>query len=152
MTSVLDLIFIFVIASTFFGASYLNLEDQLTGWMGLFSGLMGLVYFGLSFITNKRHSEDRKLVLTFLAVALAFVVTMIPIQLEGNWITIGWAVEAAALVWIGIRVANRGIRIAGIVLFAATILKLLIGDLNIDIYDENFQTFFNHFINHIFYR
>ncbi len=143
MTSILDLIFIFVIASAFFGASYINLEDQLTGWMGLFSGLMGLIYFGLSFITEKRHSQDRKLVLTFLAVALAFVVIMIPIQLEGSWITIGWAVEAAALVWIGIRVKNRGIRIAGIMLFAATVLKLLFGDLNIDIYDENFSPFLN---------
>ena len=143
MTSVLDLIFIFAIASSFFGASYLNLKDELTGWMGLFSGLMGLTYFGLSFVTNRRHSEDRKLVLTFLSVALAFIVIMIPIQLEKSWVTIGWATEAAALVWIGIRVRNQGIRIAGIVLFVATILRLFIGDLDIDIYNESFRPFFN---------
>ena len=34
------------------------------------------------------------------ASALAFVTVAIPLQLEHQWITIGWALEGAALAWL----------------------------------------------------
>ena len=32
--------------------------------------------------------------------ALAFITVAIPLQLEKEWITIGWALEGAALAWL----------------------------------------------------
>jgi uncharacterized membrane protein len=41
--------------------------------------------------------------------ALAFVTVAIPLQLEHQWITIGWAVEGAALAWLYRRIPHRGL-------------------------------------------
>jgi uncharacterized membrane protein len=41
--------------------------------------------------------------------ALAFVTVAIPLQLERQWITIGWALEGAALAWLHRRIGHRGL-------------------------------------------
>jgi uncharacterized membrane protein len=41
--------------------------------------------------------------------ALAFVTVAIPLQLEKQWITIGWALEGAALAWLYRRLRHRGL-------------------------------------------
>ncbi len=142
-TNALDLIFIFLVASVFFGASYANMKDFYPDWMGLFSGVMALFYFGLAFISYRRIAAETRLVLTFLAVALAFLVIMVPIQLEKNWITIGWAVLAAALVWIGTKTQSGSILLAGTGLLAVAIGKLIFFDLSVDIFQPGFQSFLN---------
>ncbi len=142
-TTILDLIFIFVVASAFFGSSYANLKDHYSDLMGPFSGVMAAVYSGLAFISYKRVAADKGLVLTFLAVALGFLVIMVPIQLDKNWITIGWAVLAGALVWIGVKTESGPILATGTGLLIISIGKLFFFDLSIDIYSPGFRTFFN---------
>ncbi len=142
-TTILDLIFIFLVASVFFGSSYANLKDPYPDLMGLFSGVMAAAYLALAIISYKRVAADKRLVLTFLAVALGFLVIMVPIQLEKNWITIGWAVLAASLVWIGIRAESGSILLAGTGLLIMSIGKLIFFDLNVDIYGPGFHSFFN---------
>lgn len=46
---------------------------------------------------------------TVAGAALAFVTLAIPLQLETKWITVGWALEGAALAWLWTRVAHRGL-------------------------------------------
>ena len=46
-----------------------------------------------------------------------FATLAIPIRLEGEWITIAWAVEGALLVSSGLRVNQFLLRAAGLVLF-----------------------------------
>jgi uncharacterized membrane protein len=41
--------------------------------------------------------------------ALAFITVAIPLQLEKQWITIGWALQAAALAWLYGRIPHRGL-------------------------------------------
>jgi uncharacterized membrane protein len=54
------------------------------------------------------------------AAALAFITVAIPLQLEKQWITIGWALEGAALVWLFRRIPHRGLLAwAGALLVAA---------------------------------
>jgi uncharacterized membrane protein len=58
------------------------------------------------------------------AAALAFISVAIPLQLEKQWITIGWAVEAAALVWLFRRVPHRGLLVWSAALFGAVFVRL----------------------------
>ncbi|HYC59812.1 MAG TPA: DUF2339 domain-containing protein [Thermoanaerobaculia bacterium] len=52
--------------------------------------------------------------------ALAFITAAIPLQLDKQWITIGWALEGAALVWLFTRIPHRGlVAWAGALLIAA---------------------------------
>ena len=41
--------------------------------------------------------------------ALAFITVAIPLQLDREWITIGWALEGAALAWLYRRIPHRGV-------------------------------------------
>jgi len=60
--------------------------------------------------------------------ALAFITVAIPLQLARQWITIAWALEAAALIWLFRRIAHRGLLIWSGALFAAVFVRLLFGD------------------------
>jgi len=56
--------------------------------------------------------------------ALAFVTVAIPLQLEHQWITIGWALEGAALAWLYRRVPHRGLFLASVGLLATAFVRL----------------------------
>src|SRR5207249_9697243 len=46
--------------------------------------------------------------------ALFFITLIFPIQLDRQWITVGWALEGAALCWLFHRVPHAGLRLAGV--------------------------------------
>ena len=60
------------------------------------------------------------------ATALAFVTAAIPLQLEKQWITIGWALEGAALVWLFRRIPHRGLLVWAATLLAAAFVRLTV--------------------------
>jgi hypothetical protein len=62
----------------------------------------------------------------FAAVALGFVALAIPLQLDRQWITIGWALEAAAVWWLYGRLPHRGLQVFGALLFAFVGVQLLV--------------------------
>jgi uncharacterized membrane protein len=64
----------------------------------------------------------------FSAIALGFVATAIAIQLDRQWITIGWALEAAAVFWIFGLLPHPGLKYFGLALFAAVGVRLLLND------------------------
>jgi uncharacterized membrane protein len=55
---------------------------------------------------------------------LAFVTVAIPLQLEKEWITVGWALEGAALAWLYTRIPHRGLLTASGLLLAAVFVRL----------------------------
>ncbi len=57
--------------------------------------------------------------------ALAFVTVAIPLQLEKEWITIGWALEAAALAWLFGKIPHKGLLCFSSGLFAAALARLV---------------------------
>jgi uncharacterized membrane protein len=56
--------------------------------------------------------------------ALAFVTVAIPLQLRQQWITIGWALEGAALAWLYRRIPHRGLLYSAVVLLATVFARL----------------------------
>jgi hypothetical protein len=60
--------------------------------------------------------------------ALAFVTVAIPLQLDKEWITIGWALEAAALAWLFTRIPHRGLLFASSALSAVVFVRLVLND------------------------
>jgi uncharacterized membrane protein len=55
---------------------------------------------------------------------LAFVTVAIPLQFDKQWITIGWALEGAALAWLYRRIPHRGLFWWAIGLLAAVFVRL----------------------------
>jgi hypothetical protein len=84
--------------------------------------LLGLV------IVLRKISTDNPARITHLAwfggVALFFITLIFPIQFDRQWITIGWALEGAALLWLFHRVPHAGLKLAGAGLLAAAFVRL----------------------------
>jgi len=60
----------------------------------------------------------------FGGVALFFITLIFPIQFDRQWITIGWALEGAALLWLFHRVPHPGLRLVGAGLLIAAFARL----------------------------
>jgi len=60
----------------------------------------------------------------FGASALFFITLIFPIQFDRQWITIGWALEGAALLWLLHRVPHVGLQIAGVGLLFTAFVRL----------------------------
>lgn len=73
-----------------------------------------------------RLGEDQQTRLAVVAgTALAFITAAIPLQFENEWITIAWALEAAALAWLFRRIPHKGLLAWSAGLAAATLLRLV---------------------------
>jgi len=73
---------------------------------------------------DPRGSRDLGLLALVAGVALAFVTVAIPLQLERQWITIGWALEGAALAWVYRRIPHRGLLYWSFTLLAIVFVRL----------------------------
>ncbi|MGA2179355.1 MAG: DUF2339 domain-containing protein [Verrucomicrobiota bacterium] len=60
----------------------------------------------------------------FGGVALFFITLIFPIQFDRQWITIGWALEGAALLWLFHRIPHPGLRLVGAGLLVAAFVRL----------------------------
>jgi uncharacterized membrane protein len=60
----------------------------------------------------------------FGAAALFFITLIFPIQFDRQWITVGWALEGAALCWLFHRVPHPGLRLAGVGLLVVVFVRL----------------------------
>lgn len=75
--------------------------------------------------TVPAEDNDRLTMLAWFGGATLFFVTLIfPIQFERQWITLGWALEGAALLWLFHRVPHAGLRVVGVGLLIASFTRL----------------------------
>jgi uncharacterized membrane protein len=75
------------------------------------------VYLLIAWLLHHRQSPmQRLLVEAFLALGVAFVTLAVPLALNGSWSAATWAVEGAALIWIGGRQSRPLARAVGVVL------------------------------------
>ncbi len=87
----------------FFGFGYEILDHSYStnDFLGLFTVFNGLIHFVVSSYIKKKDLADENLFVVLMGLVLVFVSIAIPIQLDGNYVTLCWAVEAALLFWLG---------------------------------------------------
>lgn len=96
---------IFLIANSFisYGLGYAILTVHETGeqLLGFFTLCNAFVHFAVCVIVYKQKLADRNLFYFISGLVLVFITLAIPVQLDGNWVTLLWAGQAALLFWIG---------------------------------------------------
>lgn len=96
--------------------------------MGLLPAAFAIAPMLCLMFVLKQHAAENPARLTQLAwfggVALFFITLIFPVQFEKQWITIGWALEGAALCWLFLRVPHPGLRATGVVLLSAAFVRL----------------------------
>ena len=97
-----DVVLLLLNSFVFYGLGYVLLDDHETGsqLLGVLTLGNALVHFGVSALIFKKKLADRNLFYLVSGLVLVFITIAIPVQLNGNWVTLLWAMEAALLFWI----------------------------------------------------
>ena len=82
-----------------FGLSIVSDYNQ-GAFSGLFTALVAIFNFVFAFTLFKRKDIDKNLLYLLIGLVLTFVSLVAPIQLDGNYITLFWALEAVLLLWL----------------------------------------------------
>ncbi|MEM9001205.1 MAG: DUF2339 domain-containing protein [Bacteroidota bacterium] len=98
-----DTILLFINSFIFYGIGYTILGNHGTGaqLLGVFTLCNAIVHFFVSTLIYHQKLADRSLFYLVSGLVLVFITIAIPVQLNGNWVTLLWAGEAALLFWIG---------------------------------------------------
>jgi uncharacterized membrane protein len=118
--------------------------------MGLLPAAFAMVPLVSLVVVLKRVPAETKPRMTQLAwfggVALFFITLIFPIQFEREWITIGWALEGAALLWLLHRVPHIGLRLAGVGLLVAAFVRLALNPAVFDYHARSATAIFNWYL------
>jgi uncharacterized membrane protein len=133
-------------AAVYFLTMYVMFDDvhfqyvrnDACAWLAV--GLAGFYVFTAQSIAKQAGgAENRRLLnLVHLALAVGFLTTAIPLKLNGHWITIGWLVESAAILYVARRICHHILKT-----FASVALVLGLARMLIDSWPREAVLFFN---------
>jgi len=144
---ILDLILLALGAWFFFQAGYDLLSLSYASFEGLFA--VATATFEGVFASRLWRRDPRGSVLAA-GVAWVLLVLAVPLQFTGYRITMAWALEAAAICWIGARLHERRAYPAALAVFALVVCRLMALDSlmysnpaeYLAIFNQRFLTFF----------
>ena len=123
-------------------AVYLTLKDAgLEKWTGLAMILGAVAHVILAAAARRRLPLFTDDALAFLICAATFAALALPLQLDGAWVSAGWAVEGALLAWFASLIGSPVLRMVGLGVTALGWGKSLVYDPSL--YDQPPRLFFN---------
>ncbi len=98
-----DVVLMLLNSFIFYGVGYkiVNSADGGGSYTGIYTFGNALLHFIVSMVVYRRKLSDRNLFYLVSGLTLIFIAISIPVQLNGSWVTLLWAGEAALLFWIG---------------------------------------------------
>jgi hypothetical protein len=109
--------------------------------LGLLPLALGALALAAVFSARRRlpagDPARRRAVVWLAGVALSFVAVAIPLQLEREWITLGWALQALAVLALWKRLDHPGLKYLGLALAAAVSVRLLLNPELLDYYPRS---------------
>jgi uncharacterized membrane protein len=100
-------------------------------WMGTAFLLLALLHVALAHFAFKVLTRFSGEILAFLAGGLLFAALALPAQLDGAWVSLGWAVEGAVLAWFALRVQSRILLSGAFLLGLIGLMKGLLFDVSL---------------------
>lgn len=83
------------------GYSLLNRQAGFENYSGLFTVLNAAIHFVFAFAASRLRLGSQDLIYLLAALVLTFSTIAVPVQLDGNFVTLLWTAEAAILFWVG---------------------------------------------------
>ncbi|MGE5212132.1 MAG: DUF2339 domain-containing protein, partial [Nitrospirota bacterium] len=111
---------------------YLIFDAIRSAYPGIVPGLVPAAFglpslLGLSVLLKRttvaNAARDVRLAL-FGGATLFFITLIFPIEFERQWLTVGWALEGAALCWLFLRIPHPGLRLVGVALLVVVFARL----------------------------
>ncbi len=91
---------------------------------GLFSVLLGVFNFVFAYLIHKRKSTDNSLLYLLIGLVFTFITLAIPLQLDGNHITLFWSLEAVLLLWLSQKSGFKIMKIGSIVVLGLMLISI----------------------------
>jgi uncharacterized membrane protein len=121
------------------------------------NGMLGLVpaafavpsLLGLIVLLKRTPPESPALnaqLALFGGAALFFITLIFPIQFDRQWITLGWALEGAALCWLFHRVPHPGLRLVGTALLVVAFVRLALNPAVLSYHARSATPIFNWYL------
>jgi uncharacterized membrane protein len=87
----------------FYGVGYSLLENRagFENYLGLFTVGNAAIHFAFAFTISRLKLFPSDLVYLLTALVITFATISVPVELDGNFVTLVWTAEAAILFWIG---------------------------------------------------
>lgn len=98
-----DIVVLLLNSFIYFGLGYALLMNHETGnqLLGVFALGNAVIHFLVSALIYKYKLADNNIFYLVSGLVLVFLTIAIPVQLDGNWVTLLWVAEALLLFWIG---------------------------------------------------
>jgi uncharacterized membrane protein len=98
-----DILILMFNSFIYFGFGYYAIQDHPSGewFLGLFTLFNAILHFIACYVIYRKQSATKDTFYFVAGMVLVFITLAVPVQLEGNWVTLIWAAEAALLFWIG---------------------------------------------------
>ncbi len=84
-----------------FGFGIFNGHSILDSYLGLFTLFNAAIHFAVLFFIKSKKLADSTLFYSTLGMVFTFITIAIPIQLDGNWVTLMWTTQGTILFWLG---------------------------------------------------
>jgi uncharacterized membrane protein len=120
-----------------FGDGLIAILPLALGVVALTAALRGRRYWDPAAAAHKRSLT------WFLAVTLGFVSLAIPLQLDKEWVTLGWALQGLAVMALWKRLDHPGLRYLGLALLAAVTVRLVANPALLGYYQRSGVPVFN---------
>lgn len=75
--------------------------ETAANYAGLFTIINAVIHLGVSQVIRRLKLADRSLYYLLLGLVIVFCTIAVPVQLDGNWVTLLWTAEALLVFWIG---------------------------------------------------
>lgn len=125
---VFDMALIILNGLAYFSISYFLLVKEYGDYLGFFAVLLAAVYFIFAYVSYQMNPEDKKLALFFPGLSIFFLTVSAPIQFDGVWVTIAWAVEAVILIKAGFLLKSGAFRFFAWALLGIAVIRLIFID------------------------
>ena len=101
--NVFDIVLLLSNSFIFYGAGYYLLNDHKpsVSFPGMFTLGNALIHFLVSIVIYRNKLADRNLFYLVSGLVVVFLTIAVPVQFNGNWVTLLWICEAALLFSIG---------------------------------------------------
>jgi len=84
-----------------FGYAILDSREDLQRFEGLFTGAHALLHSAIAQVVSRIRSNASDVVQVLAVLIITFTTIAVPVQFDGNYVTLIWTVEAAVLFWLG---------------------------------------------------
>jgi len=94
-------------------------------FQGMFTIFIGVVNFIVVFFLFRKEQVDKNLVYLLIGLVLTFLSLTGPVQLDGNYITLFWALEMSLLLWLGQKSGIKLIKETSLIVLVLTLASLI---------------------------